>query len=122
MNTIYELVKLARDGDREALADLVELLRPRLFGEAYFCLRHYHDAQDAVASALLRSRCADVTLSDDDLLGSHDYRESDALSIDTRPAQPWVGLLIYVFSPLYFSLSPIPFSLISPTFAHMPAR
>src|SRR5438093_13081159 len=50
----YELARRARDGDREALADLVERTRLRLFALAYAELRHYEDAQDAVASALLQ--------------------------------------------------------------------
>src|SRR6476659_6203772 len=50
----YELALQARDGDREALASLAERTRLRLFAIAYAELRHYEDAQDAVASALLR--------------------------------------------------------------------
>jgi RNA polymerase sigma factor (sigma-70 family) len=50
----YELALRARDGDREALAALAERTRLRLFAIAYAELRHYEDAQDAVASALLR--------------------------------------------------------------------
>src|SRR5262249_26444169 len=50
----YELALRARDGDPEALADLVERTRLRLFPLAYAELRHYEDAQDAVASALLQ--------------------------------------------------------------------
>jgi|SRR5579871_1283395 len=45
----------ARDGDREALALLVERLRLWLFAIAYAELGHYQDAQDAVASALART-------------------------------------------------------------------
>ena len=52
MNAIQELADRARNGDRDALSDLVEMLRPRLFAVAYSDLGHYHDAQDAVASAL----------------------------------------------------------------------
>jgi RNA polymerase sigma factor (sigma-70 family) len=44
----------ARAGDREALAALVERARVRLFALAYAELRHYEDAQDAVAAALLQ--------------------------------------------------------------------
>jgi RNA polymerase sigma factor (sigma-70 family) len=44
----------AQQGDREALAELVARTRLRLFGLAYAELRHYDDAQDAVAAALLR--------------------------------------------------------------------
>ena len=54
MNTEHELARRAREGDLEALSDLVEILRPRLFAEAWARLRRYEDAQDAVASALLR--------------------------------------------------------------------
>jgi Sigma-70 region 2 len=50
----YELARRARDGDREALSDLVERERLRLFALAYAELRHYDDAQDVVAAALLR--------------------------------------------------------------------
>src|SRR5262245_18374861 len=50
----YELALRARGGDWEALAELVERTRLRLFALAYADLRHYEDAQDAVASALLR--------------------------------------------------------------------
>ncbi len=50
----YALALRARDGDREALAELVERVRLRLFALAYAELGHYEDAQDAVASALLR--------------------------------------------------------------------
>ncbi len=50
----YELALRARDGDREALAALVERTRLRLFALAYAELRHYEDAQDAVAAALLQ--------------------------------------------------------------------
>lgn len=49
-----ELARRARDGDREALEVLVERLRPGLFALAYAELRHYEEAQDAVASALLQ--------------------------------------------------------------------
>lgn len=52
--TEYELALRARDGDREALAELVERTRLRLFALAYAELRHYEDAQDAVAAALLQ--------------------------------------------------------------------
>ena len=48
----YELALRARDGDRQALAELVERTRLRLFALAYAELRHYEDAQDAVAGAL----------------------------------------------------------------------
>jgi RNA polymerase sigma factor (sigma-70 family) len=48
----YELARRARDGDREALAALIERTRLSLFALAYAELRHYQDAQDAVAAAL----------------------------------------------------------------------
>jgi RNA polymerase sigma-70 factor (ECF subfamily) len=44
----------ARDGDREALGELIERLRLSLFALAYAELRHYEDAQDAVAAALVQ--------------------------------------------------------------------
>lgn len=50
----YELALRARDGDLEALTELVERTRLRLFALAYAELRHYEDAQDAVAAALLQ--------------------------------------------------------------------
>jgi DNA-directed RNA polymerase specialized sigma24 family protein len=50
----YELAVRAREGDPEALAELVERTRLRLFALAYAELRHYDDAQDAVAAALLQ--------------------------------------------------------------------
>src|SRR5260370_11903732 len=50
----YELALRAREGDREALAELVERTRLRLFALAYAELRHFEDAQDAVAAALLQ--------------------------------------------------------------------
>jgi RNA polymerase sigma factor (sigma-70 family) len=50
----YDLALRARDGDRDALAELVQRARGRLFALAYAELRHYDDAQDAVASALLK--------------------------------------------------------------------
>jgi len=48
----YELARRARDGDQEALAALIERTRLQLFALAYAELRHYQDAQDAVAAAL----------------------------------------------------------------------
>jgi RNA polymerase sigma-70 factor (ECF subfamily) len=50
----YELAVQAHLGDRDALSALVERLRLRLFAIAYRDLQHYEDAQDAVASALVR--------------------------------------------------------------------
>ncbi len=50
----YSLALRARSGDREALAELVERTRQRLFALAYAELRHYEDAQDAVAAALFQ--------------------------------------------------------------------
>ncbi len=49
-----DLARRARNGDREALSDLVERSRLRLFALAYAELRHYEDAQDAVAAALVQ--------------------------------------------------------------------
>jgi RNA polymerase sigma-70 factor (ECF subfamily) len=48
------LARRARDDDREALAELVERSRLGLFSLAYAELRHYEDAQDAVATALFQ--------------------------------------------------------------------
>jgi len=50
----YKLAVQARNGDLDALATLVERLRLRLFAVAYADVQHYEDAQDAVASALVR--------------------------------------------------------------------
>lgn len=50
----YRLALKARGGDRGALSELVERTRHRLFALAYTELRHYDDAQDAVAGALLQ--------------------------------------------------------------------
>ena len=50
----YRLTLRARDGDREAVAELVERTRLRLFALAYAELRHYDDAQDALAAGLLQ--------------------------------------------------------------------
>src|SRR5438093_116398 len=50
----YALALRARAGDREALVALVERTRLRLFALAYAELRHYEDAQDALAAALLQ--------------------------------------------------------------------
>lgn len=50
----YELAVRARSGDKNALSALVERFRLRLFTVAYGELGHYEDAQDAVASALVR--------------------------------------------------------------------
>jgi len=44
----------AQAGDREALSQLVARLRNPLFALAFAELRHYDDAQDAVAAALFR--------------------------------------------------------------------
>lgn len=49
----YELARRAREGDPEALHLLIAQNRTRLFALAYAELRHYADAQDAVAAALL---------------------------------------------------------------------
>ncbi|MES2465604.1 MAG: RNA polymerase sigma factor [Armatimonadota bacterium] len=53
-NEEYTLACRARDGDREALDQLVLRVRGALFAAAYTELRHYEDAGDAVAGALLR--------------------------------------------------------------------
>src|SRR5262245_47633440 len=50
----YILARRAREGDQEALAELVERARLRLFALAYAELRHYEDAQDAVAAAFFQ--------------------------------------------------------------------
>jgi RNA polymerase sigma-70 factor, ECF subfamily len=50
----YELALRARDGDREALSELLERARLRLFALAYAELGHYEDAQDVVAAAVLQ--------------------------------------------------------------------
>jgi RNA polymerase sigma-70 factor (ECF subfamily) len=50
----YNLALMARDGDMEALSSLIQRTRTRLFALAYAELRHYEDAQDVVATALVR--------------------------------------------------------------------
>jgi DNA-directed RNA polymerase specialized sigma24 family protein len=55
-----ELALRAREGDRDSLAELVERMRVPLFALAYGELRHYDDAHDAVAAALLKV-CLHVT-------------------------------------------------------------
>jgi RNA polymerase sigma factor (sigma-70 family) len=50
----YDLALRARAGDREAVTRLVEKTRARLFALAYAELRHYEDANDAVANGLLQ--------------------------------------------------------------------
>jgi cell division protein FtsZ len=52
--TEYELAVRARAGDREALEKLLAMTRLGLFSLAYAELRHFDDAQDAVAAALLQ--------------------------------------------------------------------
>lgn len=59
-----ELALRARNGDRDALAELIERLRVGLFALAYAELRHYQDAQDAVAAALYQICCHAVDLRD----------------------------------------------------------
>lgn len=49
----YQLAVRARGGDGDALAELVSRTRGRLFAQAFADLRHYDDAHDAVANALL---------------------------------------------------------------------
>ena len=51
-NDTYQLALRARRGDANALSDLIERTRLRLFALAYAELRHYDDAQDAVVAAL----------------------------------------------------------------------
>jgi RNA polymerase sigma-70 factor (ECF subfamily) len=50
----YTLAVRARDGDRDALGELVTRLRGPLFAVAFAELGHYEDACDAVADAVLR--------------------------------------------------------------------
>lgn len=59
-----ELAIRARNGDQDALADLIERLRVGLFALAYAELRHYEDAQDAVAAALYQICCHAADLRD----------------------------------------------------------
>src|ERR1051326_5285609 len=59
-----ELAIRARAGDQTALATLIERLRVGLFALAYAELRHYEDAQDAVAAALYQICCHAVDLRD----------------------------------------------------------
>src|SRR5215813_1263360 len=50
----YALALRACQGDRAAIAELADRVRLRLFALAYAELRHYDDAHDAVAAALLQ--------------------------------------------------------------------
>jgi DNA-directed RNA polymerase specialized sigma24 family protein len=50
----YKLAQRARNGDCDAIAELVARTRTRLFDQAYADLGHYDDAQDAVAAALVK--------------------------------------------------------------------
>ena len=59
-----ELAIRARGGDQEALTELTERLRVGLFALAYAELRHFEDAQDAVAAALYQICCHAVDLRD----------------------------------------------------------
>src|SRR5450432_1321815 len=59
-----ELAIRARSGDQEALAELIERLRVGLFALAYAELRHFEEAQDAVAAALYQICCHAVDLRD----------------------------------------------------------
>jgi len=59
-----ELAIRARGGDQEALKVLIQRLRVGLFALAYAELRHYQDAQDAVAAALYQICCHAVDLRD----------------------------------------------------------
>ncbi|MEO7717186.1 MAG: sigma-70 family RNA polymerase sigma factor [Capsulimonas sp.] len=54
MTNEYTLARKAQGGDLEALTALVDGARLSLFGQAYGVLKHYDDAQDAVAAALLQ--------------------------------------------------------------------
>ena len=56
----YLLALRARDGDPNAVAALVTRMRARLFALAYAELRHYEDAQDALANGLLQI-CRHIT-------------------------------------------------------------
>ncbi|MES2460396.1 MAG: RNA polymerase sigma factor, partial [Armatimonadota bacterium] len=54
----YNLALRAREGDRDAVSELVTRTRARLFALAYAELRHYEDANDALAAGLLQiCRC-----------------------------------------------------------------
>ena len=56
----YTLALRARNGDPNAVAALVARMRARLFALAYAELRHYEDAQDALANGLLQI-CRHIT-------------------------------------------------------------
>ena len=59
-----ELAIRSRGGDQVALAELIGRLRVGLFALAYAELRHYDDAQDAVAAALYQICCHAAELRD----------------------------------------------------------
>jgi RNA polymerase sigma-70 factor (ECF subfamily) len=48
------LAKLARNGDREAFAELVELYKDKIYHLAYRMLNNKHEAEDAVQETFLR--------------------------------------------------------------------
>jgi RNA polymerase sigma-70 factor (ECF subfamily) len=48
------LAKLARNGDRHAFAELVELYKDKIFHLAYRMLNNKHEAEDAVQETFLR--------------------------------------------------------------------
>jgi RNA polymerase sigma-70 factor, ECF subfamily len=50
----YTLAVRARDGERDALGELITRLHGPLFAVAFAELHHYEDARDAVADAVLR--------------------------------------------------------------------
>lgn len=50
----YRLATRARDGDENALSELIEHTRLRLYALAYAELRHYDDAHDVVVAALVQ--------------------------------------------------------------------
>lgn len=72
----YEWALRARQGDNEALSHLIGRVRVPLFALAFAELRHYADAQDAVAEALLR-------------ICRHIYRLKDPHQV-----RPWMNRIV----------------------------
>lgn len=50
-----ELVKSAKDGDKNAFADLYLLYNDRLYRYAFYKLKNEHDARDAVSSCIVEA-------------------------------------------------------------------
>ena len=88
-----ELAELAQSGDNDALAELIEQIRPSLFRKAYYALNNYAEAQDAVATTVMQV-CKHINdLRNPECLGSWLYgilkneicKSSKAMHFDILP-------------------------------------